>query len=201
MPDPQIKSRQRVRDLAEVYTNEREVKAMLNLTRGMFPTPGNPLNIDKVFLEPACGDGNFIEEILRRKLKYIKPNHADLGEYEYSILRAVASIYGIDISDDNRFECEERIKAVIHSKVCQELHTYEVSDGFQEALNVILSTNIVCDDTLAHAANIIFVEYKPVGDRMFLRSWSHALVPGNEAHAADSRPVHYAELLDHRKPV
>lgn len=67
----QIKSRQRVRDLAEVYTHEREVNAMLDLIPDMFPADSDATsrgNHDRTFLEPACGSGNFLEAILRRKL-------------------------------------------------------------------------------------------------------------------------------------
>lgn len=53
----QIKSRQRVRDLAEVYTHKREVDAMLDLIPDMFPSESDPSNTDRTFLEPACGSG------------------------------------------------------------------------------------------------------------------------------------------------
>ena len=59
----QIKSRKRVRDHGEVFTNPREVNAMLDLVKE------ESERIDSRFLEPACGDGNFLAEILRRKLK------------------------------------------------------------------------------------------------------------------------------------
>ena len=61
----QIKSRERVRDLAEVYTHEREVNAMLDLVPDMFPSATDPGNTDRTFLEPACGHGNFLVAILR----------------------------------------------------------------------------------------------------------------------------------------
>jgi hypothetical protein len=67
----QIRSRSRVRDLAEVYTHDREVHAMLDLVPDMFPTEEDPGNTDRTFLEPACGHGNFLVEILRRKLTYV----------------------------------------------------------------------------------------------------------------------------------
>lgn len=60
----QIKSRKRVKDFAEVYTNEREVKAMCDL----IPTEIWD-NIESTFLEPACGNGNFLVEILARKFE------------------------------------------------------------------------------------------------------------------------------------
>ena len=61
----QVRSRERVRDLAEVFTHQREVDAMLDLMPDAFH------NIDVKFLEPACGSGNFLVEILRRKLRLV----------------------------------------------------------------------------------------------------------------------------------
>lgn len=60
--DTQIKSKERVLAYGEVFTNPREVNAMLDLVK---PETDR---IDSRFLEPACGDGNFLIEILRRKL-------------------------------------------------------------------------------------------------------------------------------------
>lgn len=67
----QIKTRERVRDLAEVYTHKREVDAMLDLIPDIFPSEHSPSNTDRKFLEPACGSGNFLEDILHRKLSYV----------------------------------------------------------------------------------------------------------------------------------
>lgn len=68
MADKQIKSKERVKDLAEVYTNEREVNAMLDLIPDMTDTK----QISYKYLEPACGNGNFLIKILERKLNLIK---------------------------------------------------------------------------------------------------------------------------------
>ncbi len=68
----QIKSRERVRDLAEVYTDEREVNAMLDLVPDMFPSADDPGNTDRTFLEPACGDCNFLVVFLFVILFYVR---------------------------------------------------------------------------------------------------------------------------------
>ena len=60
--ESQIKSKKRVADHGEVFTNEREVKAMCDLV------DNETQRIDSRFLEPACGDGNFLAEILNRKI-------------------------------------------------------------------------------------------------------------------------------------
>jgi len=85
----QVKSKKRVTDHGEVYTNEREVKAMLDLVKD------ETERIESRFLEPACGNGNFLAEVLERKLNVVDSRYKkDQFEWErYSVL-SVSSIYG-----------------------------------------------------------------------------------------------------------
>lgn len=96
MGKEQIKSKERVTEHGEVFTNEREVNAMLDLVKD------ETERIESRFLGPACGDGNFLIEILRRKLAVVKRQYGrSRSDYEkYSIL-ALSSIYGVDILEDN----------------------------------------------------------------------------------------------------
>ena len=142
----QIKSKERVAKHGEVFTNEREVKAMLDLVKD------ETNKIDSTFLEPACGDGNFLVEIIRRKLTFIgksrKPNYKkDQPAYEKAMLVAVGSIYGIDIMQDNVKECVARLYKI----VCDEYekcfkNTY--SEDVEHCIRYILSRNIVCGNAL-----------------------------------------------------
>ena len=91
----QIKSRQRVTEHGEVFTAEREVKAMCDLVKQ------ETERIDSRFLEPACGTGNFLTEILARKLAVVKSEYGRSPlEYEKYSLLAVSSLYGVDIMAD-----------------------------------------------------------------------------------------------------
>ncbi|MBQ3266954.1 MAG: SAM-dependent DNA methyltransferase, partial [Atopobiaceae bacterium] len=86
---PQVKSRQRVQDHGEVFTNEREVNAMLDMVKQ------ETERIESRFLETACGDGNFLAEVLRRKLAVVNARYRrSLSEYEKYAFIAVGSIYG-----------------------------------------------------------------------------------------------------------
>ena len=96
MPEKLIKSKQRVKDFAEVFTPKHIVKDMCDLVpKEMW------VNVETTFLEPACGTGNFRVEILERKFKLCK-NWED-G------LRALKSIYGVDIQQDNVEEAKGRL--------------------------------------------------------------------------------------------
>ncbi|MBS1744024.1 MAG: SAM-dependent DNA methyltransferase [Bacteroidetes bacterium] len=100
----QVKSKQRVADHGEVFTNEREVNAMLDLMKQ------ETERIDSRFLEPACGNGNFLAEVLRRKLNVVDQRYGKSQvEWERYAVIAVSSIYGVDILEDNAQECRARL--------------------------------------------------------------------------------------------
>lgn len=108
MEDQQIKSRERVTERGEVFTAEREVNAMLDLVKQ------ETERIDSRFLEPACGNGNFLVEILRRKLEVVKRQYQkQLGELELQTTIALSSIYGVDIMKDNVEECCQRLLDIV----------------------------------------------------------------------------------------
>ena len=102
--EKQVVSKKRVADHGEVYTNKREVNAMLNLVKQ------ETERIESRFLEPACGTGNFLSEILARKLvivedRYVKHQH----DFELYGVLAISSIYGIDLLEDNVEACRNRL--------------------------------------------------------------------------------------------
>ena len=88
----QIKSKARVRVRGEVFTAAREVNAMLDLVKD------ETENIDATFLEPACGDGNFLDEVLRRKLTVCRKRYGRSStDYEKFSFLACTTLYGVDI--------------------------------------------------------------------------------------------------------
>lgn len=203
----QIKTRERVRALAEVYTHKREVDAMLDLVADMFPSADNPGNTDRKFLEPAAGSGNFLEGILWRKLGFVSAyRYRQLPVYEHRILRALASIYAIDIDPENVQECKDRLRALINSHLDNDLNTRVVSQGFASAVEVVLGTNILCADTLKDAHAIEFIDYQPGRRGTFVREWSTPAASGVQLEMfsrrhRDELPVHYAELATYPEPI
>lgn len=205
----QIKNRNRVRDLAEVYTHYREVTAMLDLVPDMFPSEDAPDNLDKTFLEPAAGHGNFLVEILRRKLAAVAPARYRGEEYEHRILRCLASIYGIDIDPENVADSRRHMRAAIATHVGDSASR---TDGFWSAVDAILTTNIVRADTLADAQVIELVSYEPGAAGTFLREWSTLEEPAMDSQLdlfgvlpdepqRDEIPVHYTQLAANPKPL
>ncbi len=198
----QIRSRERVRGLAEVYTHEREVKGMLDMVPELFPSAEDPGNTDRTFLEPACGHGNFLVAILARKLEFVTARRYGRGErFEHRVLRCLGSIYGIDICEENVVESRERLRALVDQHVRSQLENDGPSRGFVVAVEAILLTNVVCADTLAEAAEIELVEYRAGAGGTFVREWSRPLDPAaadltllSQLARRDEVPVHYSEL-------
>lgn len=211
-PRDQIKTRERVRDLAEVYTHEREVNAMLDLIPDMFPA-ASTRHVDVTFLEPACGSGNFLEEILRRKLAGIRFSRVrSIPRYEHWLLRALASIYGVDISADNVEESRLRLIELLRSHYHNDANTVAPSEGFTSAARTIVASNIIHADFLADASTTEVVDYQPGHGGMFMRTWSMLddsaqakcepdLFNPEPEPKLDQVPVHYTQLAVNPGPT
>lgn len=138
----QTKSKERVRERGEVFTAEREVKAMCDLVKD------ETERIDSRFLEPACGDGNFLAEILIRKLEVVKRKYKKSTlDYEKNTVLAISSVYGVDIMQDNVLACRDRLFKIWdkeYKAVCKK----DCNDQTREAVKFILTKNIVCGNAL-----------------------------------------------------
>ncbi len=143
----QIKSKERVSAHGEVFTNPREVNAMLDLVKA------ETERIDSRFLEPACGDGNFLIEILRRKLAIcasrVKAGQYTQLQYEHDAIWALSSIYGIELLADNATVCRERLLNFFKEQY-QVLFMAKCKDSCVETARYILSKNIIHGDALTY---------------------------------------------------
>jgi hypothetical protein len=138
----QIKHRKRVTDHGEVFTHEREVNSMLDLVKQ------ETERLDSRFLEPACGDGNFLSEVLNRKLKILKQRYSKSQyDYERYSVVVISSIYGIDILKDNVEECRERLLNIFIEQY-RRIFKNNINERFLEILKIILEKNIVQGDAL-----------------------------------------------------
>lgn len=156
----QVKSRQRVVDHGEVFTAEREVNAMLDMVKA------ETERIESRFLEPACGNGNFIAEVLRRKLAVVASRYRrSPAEYQRYAFLAVSSIYGVDIMPDNVGECRERLYEIVEKNANSTIRA-AVEPAFLDAVRYVLEKNILCGDALtlkdASGDPITFAEWSMV---------------------------------------
>ncbi len=166
----QVKSRKRVADHGEVFTSKREVNAMLDLVKQ------ETERIESRFLEPACGNGNFLAEILRRKLDVVNKRYAkNQFDYERNAVVAVSSIYGIDILEDNVKECRQRLASIFIDEYYKALYAGDCKVACIESVEYILSCNIVWGDALTlktvgeQPGNIVFAEWSPINGSLIKR--------------------------------
>lgn len=167
--DQQVNSRQRVADHGEVFTSKREVNAMLDLVKQ------ETERIDSRFLEPACGTGNFLAEILNRKLSIVEIRYKKSQlEFERNAIIAVSSVYGIDILEDNVFACRERLLGIFTDFYSRN-YKNKVNPNCIESARFILSKNIVWGDALdlrtvgENPVSIVFSEWSPVNGSLIKR--------------------------------
>lgn len=155
----QVKSKRRVADHGEVFTAEREVNAMLDLVKS------ETERIESRFLEPACGDGNFLAEILRRKLAVVKKKYGGARkrpDYELWSVIAVMSVYGVELLPDNAAACRERLFKIWNEAYTANNKT-DANERCREVVSFILERNILCGDALSlrdsNGLPIVFSEW------------------------------------------
>ena len=158
-----VKSKQRVADHGEVFTPAWMVEAMLDLVKG------DTERIDSRFLEPACGNGNFLVQILRRKLAAVelKYGQSDFERRHYALL-ALMCVYGIELLPDNIADCRANLLDIF-----AEYLNLDPSDDQYRAAFYVLSQNLVHGDALTLRAQgnlpITFAEWGYLGKGRFQR--------------------------------
>ena len=128
-----IRSKDRVQKFGEVFTPPNIVNDMLGMLDSDMDIAGS------TFLEPSCGDGNFLIGILNKKLSVIEPT-------KYNILRCISTIYGIDIQADNVLDSRKRMLGAVE-EYCASFDI-SVDRDFLKNVEEILQWNIVLGDFL-----------------------------------------------------
>jgi len=206
-------NRQRIIDHGEVFTPPGLVKDMLDLVKHECE------RIDSRFLEPACGNGNFLAEVLSRKLTTVdRQNARNRLRWERDAVLSVCSLYGIDLLADNIQECRERLLAIV-VEAYERRFTEPLPAKAMRALEFILSRNIVQGDALSFTTGdgqgIVFSEWSPVNGTLVKRRdfvYEHLLeearmssLPlfsdrGDDVYLPESvgerPPCHYLDLPD-----
>ena len=158
-----IKSKQRVADHGEVFTPPWLVEAMLDLVKD------ETERIDSRFLEPACGSGNFLVYVLRRKLAAVelKYGKSDFERRQYALL-ALMCIYGVELLPDNIAECRATLLEILAAYL-----NADETDQLYRAASYVLSQNLVHGDALTMRTHdgqpITFAEWGYLGKGRFQR--------------------------------
>ncbi|OBW91885.1 DNA methyltransferase [Gallibacterium salpingitidis] len=173
--EKQIVSKQRVTDYGEVYTREREVNAMLDLVKLQTQS------LDATFLEPACGTGNFLIEILRRKLVIAAQNYQGKGRriaprsqvsYERDLVLSVSSLYGIELLPSNVQHCRQRLLDYAIQEYTK-LFPTTIKAECLATLECLLTLNIVHGNALTmeveKTREVSPIEYLPVTQQEYAK--------------------------------
>ena len=181
-----IKSKKRVKKFGEVFTPEFIVKRMCDLCE---PTISQ---VDKKVFEPTCGNGNFLVEILNRKLNsvpdfYVKikkqknarSKKAQAEIYEFCLILAISNVYAVDIQEDNVEESRERLKEAIYKHI----KNIKNSFFFLETIDKILSSNIIIGNTLTQKNELKFFDLKPNFENLTFEISEHSLQDIEKAYS------------------
>ncbi|HNS26998.1 MAG TPA: N-6 DNA methylase [Steroidobacteraceae bacterium] len=175
-----VKSKQRVADHGEVFTPAWLVEAMLDLVKE------ESERIDSRFLEPACGSGNFLVQVLRRKLAAVelKYGKSDFERRHYALL-GLMCIYGIELLADNIAECRANLLEIL-----AEYLNLSASDDLYRAASFVLSQNLVHGDALTMCNHegkpITFAEWGYLGKGRFQRrDFRFDVLLGSSAFSAE----------------
>lgn len=162
----QVKSASRVREHGEVLTARREVEAMLDIVKN------ESERIDSRFLEPACGDGNFLVAILERKLKIVSSKYrSKKADFEVQMISALGSIYGIDLLEDNVELAQERMFEIACNCYKESLKVNPDED-FKKIIKFILKKNILQGDSLNEIDKIVFTQWSLIGYQVQIEEYS-----------------------------
>lgn len=158
-----VKSRKRVVDHGEVFTPSWMVEDMINLVKD------ESERIDSRFLEPACGSGNFLDVVLRRKLQVVQAKYGKSEfELKHQALFGLMCIYGIELLEDNIHECRNRLLGTF-----VEVLKLEQGEIWQIAAKAVLAANIIQGDALTITTTdgmpIEFPEWGYLGSGKFQR--------------------------------
>jgi len=162
-------NRRRVKEFGEVFTSNKEITDMLDLIEH------ETFRIESRFLEPACGNGNFLIEVLRRKLNTITTRYSKSQlEFErYSII-AVSSLYGIDIQHQNVIDCRDRLNNFF-TKLYSKFFKSKINHSLIKSIKYIIGKNILLGDALSFKTDkendkpIIFSEWTSVSGGIIKR--------------------------------
>jgi len=166
-----IKSKQRTIDFGEVNTNTEIVSKMVDLVNVEFE------KFDSKFLEPACGDGNFLCEVLERKMNLVKMKHSKHQvDYEKYSIQVCTSIYGIELLEDNVDVTRDRLVQIFYKHYSSIFK--ELNQNIIKSVKKIFDLNIAQGDALSFKCGekldkfIVFPEWSLIDNHIKRRDFA-----------------------------
>lgn len=208
-----IRSKENVQQYGEVFTPDSIVNDMLKLVDDALREEGvSPQEyLDKTYLEPACGDGNFLIRILDRKLAVIK-QYIPQSEWRLALVKAVSTIYGVDIQMDNAVKSRKRMLQLMKTGTADtfDLPNKEIKPfthlevhfdaEYEKVIQSILDKNIIYGNTLekddTSTMSVVLTEYKFSGEMVTMQEFRLNRL---EEPLGDATTVHYMKMFNVEK--
>lgn len=138
----------------DFFTNQYIVQVMCDRSEPLIS------DIHKKVFEPGCGTGNFLVEILQRRLRKIKPTQ----DGQMKALVALSNLYSVDIQIDYIDTTRQRLKAIIESHFSDSLLDYR----FIPLVDLFLQRNFLVADCLEQPEKIQFTDWQPAAPFVFV---------------------------------
>ncbi len=157
-----------IKSFGEVFTSGREVDAMVDIVLHEVQ------RVDSKFLEPACGNGNFLIKIIENRLEILKKKYnGNQIEFERNAFLAISSLYGIEILKKNRIECVERLY-LFFREIYINLFSNSFQEEYLESIKYVISKNIKHGDALSlkdsKNVSLIFSEWSLIKGNLVQRT-------------------------------
>lgn len=191
--EQQVVSKERVTQNGEVFTAKCEVNAMLDLVKK------ESYRIESTFLEPSCGTGNFLVEILRRKLKTASQFADNQVSWEKAALKSLSTIYGIELMEDNASTSRMRLSEIFEAEY-KHLFEKTLNKKIIKAANFVIGTNIIVGNALdmktIQGGPILFTEWNFDDDKVVRKEFSmQDMIEFNKNNSQDQCNLFSQELL------
>lgn len=149
-----IKSKDRVKNNGEVFTPKKTVIEMCDMEKIKEET----YRIESMILEPSCGTGNFLVELIDRKMKTVDSVSDDLDSYMLNTIKSLTTLYGVDIAYDNILESRDRMKEIVFKHYNDKFGEEPTDRKFINAIDFVLTTNIILGDMLKHIMKLRYTK-------------------------------------------
>ena len=186
------KSKKRIEEHGEIFTPPAIVKLMLNQSE----IQKKINNLSATFLEPAAGEGAFLIELLKMKMNVARKESKNIKDYDYNVLLALSSLYGIELLSDNLRQLRTNLMVTFKNIYQNEVKNFneKSNKNVLKSAQVIIEANMVQGDALSHKKNdgspIIFSEWQQLPKKYGVRKIRRIEYTFDSIIAGEDKPLY-----------
>ena len=186
------KSKKRIEEHGEIFTPPAIVKLMLNQSE----IQKKINNLSATFLAPAAGEGAFLIELLKMKMNVARKESKNIKDYDYNVLLALSSLYGIELLSDNLRQLRTNLMVTFKNIYQNEVKNFneKSNKNVLKSAQVIIEANMVQGDALSHKKNdgspIIFSEWQQLPEKYGVRKIRRIEYTFDSIIAGEDKPLY-----------